>query len=228
MTIQGLVTRIRTEFLDDAEGSVEANFLWKTAHIVSSLNQAERELCRRLYLLHDSTTVEICQISIVAVDGVFPRSYAMDDRILRIERLKFPGVTPPLIRKTTDWLDQHDSGWDEAKGTPSHYVVDADEHSITFNRQPETGGTVTMTVKRLPKLSIIEKNRSTDSPELKQLDDELIHGALKYLFSKPDLEGYDPSLSAKWGNQFETDIKQIEQNRAALNPQENICRAERF
>ncbi len=227
MDIEGLVTRIRTEFLDDANGIREAHFLWKTRHIIASLSQAERELCRKLFLLHDSTTAEICQFSVAAQGGIFPREYPIDDRILRIERLKFPGVTKPLERKTTAWLDQHDPGWDEATGTPSFFTVDSGDFVIAFNRQPITGGTVTMTVKRLPLMPLSEKETSV-SPEVKQLDDELIHGALKYLYIKPDLEGYDPNLSAKWAKQFDADIDQITLNRAAMNPQEYVCRPERF
>jgi len=227
MNIEGLVTRVRTEFMDDAKGLHESQFLWKTPHIIASLSQAERELCRKLFLLHDSTTVAICQLTIAAANGIFPRGYVIDDRILRIERLKFPGVTKPLERKTTAWLDQHDPGWDEAEGTPSFFTVDSGDYIVSFNRKPITGGTVAMTVKRLPLMPLIEK-ATNDSPEIKQLDDEMIHGALKYLYIKPDLEGYDPNLSAKWGKQFDADIEQITLNRAAMNPQEYVCRPERF
>ena len=227
MNIAGLVARIRSEFLDDAVGQNESHFKWKTPHIISSLSQAERELCRRLYLLHDSTTTEICHFTVAAINGVFPREFSIDDRILRIERMKFPGVTKPLMQKTTAWLDQHDQGWDEAEGVPSCYTVDSGDYIVSFNRKPVSAGTVTMMVKRFPLLPLISKQTS-ESPEVKQLDDELIHGALKYLFNKPDLEGYDPALSGKWGQQFEADIEQVEQNRAAMNPQEYVCCPERF
>lgn len=228
MNIEGLVKRIRTEFLDDTVGPSENLYLWKTPQIVAALSRAERELCKRIFLLHDSTTPAVCQLELVAaVDGTFPRTLAFDDRILRIERLKFPGVTQPLAQKTLAWLDQYDPGWDEKNGTPSHYVVDADDFSITFNRQPVSGGTVAMAVKRYPLIPIIEKTEKL-SPEVKQLDDEIIHGALKYLFLKPDLEGYDAALSTKWAAQFESDIEDIIQTRAAINPQQYICRPERF
>ncbi len=227
MNIEGLVKRIRTEFLDDAKGIHESQFLWKTPHIIAAMSQAERDMCRRLFLLHDSTTAAICQVTVAAIESVFPRDYAIDDRILRIERFKFPGITKPLERKTTAWLDQHDPGWDEAVGDPSFFTVDSGDYIIMLNRQPVTGGTAAMTVKRLPLTPLIEK-ATNDSPEVKQLDDEIIHGALKYLYIKPDLEGYDPNLSAKWGKQFDADIEQIVLNRAAMNPQEYVCRPERF
>lgn len=227
MDIKGLVARIRSEFLDDDAGSSEDSYLFKSPHIIASLSHAERELCRRLHLLSDSTTPAICQINLVAVNGVFPRSYGIDDRILRIERLKFPGASRPLLQTTTSWLDRYDQGWDEAEGTPTHYAVDNDDYSITFNRQPLTGGIVSMLVKRLPLMPINIKS-TTESPEIKQRDDELIHGALKYIYLKPDIEGYDPNLATKWANQFEADINQIVLDRAAMNPQEYVCRPERF
>lgn len=223
MTIQELIKRMRIEFLDDL---LEPPF-WPSSNIISSLSQAERELCRRLYLLHDSTTAAICQIPIAATGGIFPRSYAIDNRILRIDRLKYPGITKPLTQTTTAQLDQFDSGWDEATGTPTKYVVDTDDFTITFDRQPTTAGTVNMQVKRLPLIPLLSR-ALTDSPELKQLDYEMIHGALKYLYIRPDAETFNIDLSKKWDNQFETDIQHIIQNRAAMNPQTWVCRPERF
>jgi hypothetical protein len=228
MNLKGLVARIRTEFLSDDVGD-ESSYLWKTPAIVSALGLAERDLARKLYLLADSITPEVCRFSVVAALGVFPRAYAIDDRILRIERMKFPGVTTPLIRKTTEWLDQNDPGWDEAIGTPSHFVADTDNFTVTFNRQPVTGGTVQMNVKRLPLVRLTSSSADlAKSLEVKQLDDELIHGALKYLYLRPDIEGYDAALSKKWENQFETDISVIIQNQAAMNPKEYVCKPERF
>lgn len=227
MRIEGLVTRIRGEFLDDDRGNRESQFIWKTPQIVNALSLAERDLCKRCHLLNDSTTADICRITIAATDGVYPRTVAHDARVLRIQRLKFPGVTTPLTQKNITWLDANDPGWDEKSGTPTHFAVDGDSCAITFNRQPLAGGVVLMTVKRLPLVPINEKD-ATQSPEVKNLDDELIHGALKYLFSKPDLEGYDPNLADKWDRQFERDIKQITQDQAALNPQELVCKPERF
>lgn len=223
MNIKGLVVRIREEFLDDTI----APYLWSEKHITGALALAERELSRRLFLLHDSTTEAICSIAIALVGGAYPRTCAIDDRIIKIERLKFPGITRPLVQTTTEYLDQHDPGWDEAIGTPSRFVVDADACTITFDRQPIAGGTVKLGVKRLPMVPISQKSTS-DSPELKQLDDELIHGALKYLYIKPDHELYDAGLSTKWERQFERDITQIVQNKAAMNPQTWVGRPERF
>lgn len=223
MNIKGLVARIREEFLDD----MEAPYLWSEKHITGALALAERELSLRLFLLHDTTTEAICSIAIALVGGVYPRTCTIDDRIIKIERLKFPGITSPLVQTTTEWLDQHDSGWDEAIGTPSRFVVDADACTITFDRQPVAAGTVKLGVKRLPLIPINQKPTS-ESPELKQLDDELIHGALKYLYIKPDHELYDAGLSAKWEKQFERDIAQIVQNKAAMNPQTWVGRPERF
>lgn len=227
MNLQGLIGRMRAEFLSDDTGTSELDYLFKTPAIVAALVQAERELARRLYLISDSTTAEICHLSVAAVLGVFPRTYALDDRILRIERLKFPGVTQPLIRTTTTKLDEQDPGWDELKGTPTHFVADMESFSVTFNRQPLAGGTAVLHVKRLPLVRLTTKTPNS-SFEIKQLDDELIHGALKYLYLRPDIEGYDAALARKWEVKFEEDIDTITQNKAAMNPQEYICRPERF
>lgn len=229
MTIEGLVSRIREEFLADAVGAETGITFWSTADIVASLNQAERELCRRLYLLSDSTTQDVCQIAIVEEDvGVYARTYLLDNRILKIDRLKWPNVSKPLTQTTTTYLDQFDEGWEDFTGTPTHFVVDSDAFTIIFNRRPIAAATVNMTVKRLPLTPLNEKDATEESPELKQLDDEMIHGALKYLFIKVDVESFNVDLAKKWDNQFETDITFLRQNRAAMNPYVPICKPERF
>lgn len=226
MTITELIARARVEFLDDVTGASSASF-WKDSHIIAALSQAEQELCRRLYLLHDSSTAAICSITIAATLGVYSQSYQIDNRILRIERLKYSGVTSPLRQTTTAWLDQNDEGWDEATGIPSYYVVDTDSYTLTFNRKPLASATVSLQVKRLPLISLANK-LETATPELQNLDDTLLHGAMKYLFLKPDAETFGIDLSKKWDNQFETDIQHIIQNKAAMNPQIAVCRPERF
>ncbi len=219
MTIEDLVARVREDFLDDTK----APYFWSDANIITALSNAERELCKRLFLLSDLTTVAICTIPVLS--GT--RSYSLDSRVLRIERLKLSGVAQPLLRTTVEILDRDCPGWEDTTGVPEFYILEAGANSIIFDKTPAAGYTASLTVKRLPLFTLQEKETSA-SPELQQLDDELIHGALKYLYLKPDAETFNIDMSKKWDNQFETDVKAIVQNKAALSPQSIYCRPERF
>jgi hypothetical protein len=223
MSLGDLVQRIRAEFISDTTGNDEARYLWKTPGIVSALMQAERELCRRVFCITDSTTPAICQLA-VAPGG---RSYVTDNRILQVKRLKFPGVALPLPQKTTPLLDAQDPRWDEASGTPTCFVRDQGKNVLTFDRSLTVNGTVQMIVTRLPLVRLTYQDLNSDM-ETTGLDDELIHGALKYLYLRPDIEGYDAKLSAYWRDQFEADIATILLDRAAGGPSETVSQPEFF
>lgn len=225
--LKGLVARMRDEFLDDVEGAETGDSKWSTPNLVSALNSSERELCRKLFLLSDSTSPDICQISIALISGAFPRTFPISDKIVRIERLKYPGVTKPLPQKTIQYFDEKDPGWDEKSGVPTMFAVDFESFTLTFNRQPEASGTVNMGVKRLP-LNDLSPDSMVAYPEIRQYEDELIHGALKWAYLKDDSRTFDPVRAGIWEKAFQKDIDRITQDKAAMNPQEYICRAERF
>ena len=227
MDIKGLVKRMREEFLNDTEGSTEDDYRWKTANLVAALSASQRELSKAPLFLISDTSSSICQITVALVEGIYPRSYAIDERVLRIERLRFPGVVKPLTSATVEQLDAEEPGWDDRKGTPSRYTVDFETGLLTFNRQPLSGGVVSMSVKRLPLLNFSDTKLDA-SPEIKQRDDELIHGALKYAYLKDDKLTYDPSRASAWAAIFEKDKTQIRQDQAAYNPQILVMRPERF
>jgi hypothetical protein len=242
-TVQEIITRIKTEFLDDNRGGTDAQAQWRTADLVAALNSSEREIAHRLLLIQDSITPSVCRINIAKVSGVYPQSYAHSPKIVRIERLMYPNVALPLPRKTLEQFD-NEAGirdnsdypiryigtnvtWQGQKGTPFAYTLDFSRGYVTFNRVPTVTGVVTMTVKRLPLVNMTADNLET-SPEIQEYDDVLIHGALKYAYLKDDSETFDPVRSGVWSKQFEADIKQIELDQAALNPRSYIMRPERF
>ena len=228
MDLSGLAGRMRDEFLDDTTGS-DAERRWPLQNLYSALISAEKEIASRLLLISDSTTPSICQITVTMVNGAYPRTYAISDRILRIERLRFPNVLKPLSQKTVAQLDREDSGWDDATGVPAAYTVDYNTAQLTFNRVPTSGGIATMSVKRRPVTERIAADRRGDSSlEIKSYDEPIIHGALKYAYLKNDSQTFDPVRSKVWAGVFETDIKQIQQDMAAFNPQTLVMQPEAF
>lgn len=231
--VADIVTRLRTEFLDDAIAASEEDYRWQTADIVAALNWAHNELARRLLLIEDFSTAEVCEISVDADgDGNYPRIVSFHEKVLRVTRAIFPGITTPLIRTTRGVLDQYDSGWEARTGTPTHYVVDVNSKKITFNRQPTSGGTVTLGVKRKP-ITIFTTADAlatadpapTLTPEF-DYDDELCHAALVKLYLKDDKKVFDPKRSQYWASFHDDNIRSILREQAALSPDIHIMRPE--
>lgn len=246
MDLQGLALRMRDEFLIDGAGVTDKENFWPLPNLYSALISAEKELVRRLHLIYDASTPSICQIAIAAVNGVFPRSYPLNDRIIKIKRLMYPGQSRPLPQKSLEQLDQEFqpsglysddyrnsggsmSSWDTQTGVPTAFTLDYISGYLTFNRQPLVAGIAHMAVKRLPLTDRVAIDaRATATLEVKQYDEEIIHGALKYAYLKDDSQTFDPVRSALWAKTFEADIQRIQQDRATLNPQPYVMRPERF
>lgn len=213
-----LVDRLRTEFLDDAVGAIEDDYRWKTAEILAGLSWAQDQLARRLLLIEDSTTVAVCQATIsVLGDGTYPRTFNLHNKVLRVEMLLFPGITRPLVQASVGFLDQFDPGWHEKTGNPTHFTVNPQSRAITFNRQPTSGGTALLTVKRLPLVAFTMAGIDSEATEI-DYDTELMHGALVKLYGKDDKRTFNPTRSRKWSQQFDQDIREIMRDRAALSP----------
>jgi hypothetical protein len=177
-------------------------------------------------LIGDSTTAETCQVTVAAGDdGAFPRTVAISPKVLRVDRLKFPGLTTPLRQTSQAALDCRDPGWDEKTGTPAAFFVSPVESTLTFNRQPVTGGTVALAVRRLPLQDFTVGGLSAGVPERLEffgLDDAVCHAALKYLYMRDDKKTFDPQRASLWSSQLEEDIRQIIRHRAEISPDEPL------
>jgi len=225
-----LVTRLREEFLDDPVQADESDNGWKTPMLVAGLHAAQEELARRLFCITDATTAAVntfplCSFAIADVDGVFPQSYVISRKILKVNQLFYPGVTNPLTQKSRLFLDQFDPGWVGKSGTPTLFCTDYETGKVTFNRVPEADGTAKMNVCRLPlKRLSAASSGLTESPEIQEWDDQLIHGALKWAYILDDNHVQDKAAAKRWLDVFEIDISLLTINKAALSPQAWVTR----
>ncbi len=255
-TLGELTEQIREDFLDDVTGP-EKRRLWSKRNIANAINQSQREIARRCLLIQDSTTNEICFLNLAVnqVTGLYPQSIPLSPKILRIRFVLFPNHRPnpypfdkqrgnyPLIRTSTDFMNNHQeydqvfrtpfgrSGWIGRKGMVERYLTDFQLGSLTFDREPLWGGTIQIGVNRLP-LSDLKASEPDTELEIREYDLALIHGALKYLYSKgykrEETETHDPIKESRWRNEFEADIKQITQDQAALQPRLIQCIPEQW
>ncbi|OPY82500.1 MAG: hypothetical protein A4E65_00800 [Syntrophorhabdus sp. PtaU1.Bin153] len=163
---------------------------WSNADLISYINQRRNEFARRTLYWRDSATALICSITGIIGTGDYP----LDERIIRLERVKGSWRDTPLIRKTVSWMDTHKAGWEAAADAdPLYYLVDKVTGYLTVWPKPATPGTIALTVSRLPlaqlTLSDIEKTPTAtplDFPLMWQ--EHLIDGVLSSAYGKPDSE----------------------------------------
>ena len=244
-TLGELTEQIREDFLDDVTGP-EKKRLWSKRNIAAAFTQAQREIARRCLLIQDSTTNSVCFLNLTQdpVTGHYPQTTPLSPKVLRVRFVLFPErIDSParrsgryeLMRTNADFLNDHDDrrfenrSWIGRRGRPERYMTDFQLGALTFDKEPEWGGTVQIGVIRLP---LIDPKQPTDEFEIREYDLALIHGALKYLYSKgykrEDTETHDPIKESRWRNEFEADIKQIIQDQAALQPRLIQCRPEEW
>lgn len=229
-TVAELVKRMREEFLDDPAAEDESDNGWKTPMLVAGLNAAQEEITRRLLCITDASTaavggIPLCSLTIAAVAGVFAQSWTVSRKIIKINQLFYPGVRLPLKQRSRLYLDQFDPGWLGKSGTPTEFCTDYETGKITFNRVPTAAGTVTMNVFRLPLARLSATSAGLQaSPELQEMDDQLIYGGLKWSYVLDDNHVQDKKAADRWSNAFEASLSLLTVNKAHLSPQAWVTR----
>jgi hypothetical protein len=193
MTISVLtaVTRLRQR-LDDFGGDTNTNYwqtsdagcLWKNDELVTYLNEAQKETCRR-HPIVDSTS-DLCSITLVADTA----TYDLDPLILAVERAYVNGADEVLIKR--NYRDDIDSQSYEEPDETLYYVEDGNLHSLTLIAAPTASGTLVLTVKRLPLEDLTWRSAAAAGRVYLELDDLFFEDLLLYAtylaFSKRDTD----------------------------------------
>lgn len=185
------VTRLRQR-LDDQGGDAGTNYwqtsdagcLWKNDELVTYLNEAQKETCRRHPII-DSTS-DLCGITLVAGTA----TYDLDPLILAVERAYVTGADDVLIKR--NYRDDIDTQSYVAPDTTLYYVEDGSLHNITLIAAPAAAGTLELTVKRLPLEDLEWMSVSAARGAELEVDDFLFGDILLYAsylaFSKRDAD----------------------------------------
>lgn len=196
MNVGSLLEIVRTE-LDDA---VEP-FLWKTPELVEHCDDAQNEACRRGRLIVDSSTEKTCQIALEAGTAV----YALDARIIRVNRAKVAGESLPMKFCMSRDLDARYAGWeDDTAPTPTVIVPDWETGLIRVVPAPTVDGTLAMTVVRLPLTPLTGVDQALEIRAHYQRN--LRHWIAHRAYLKRDSETYDPKKAAEALAYFEREF----------------------
>lgn len=192
MTLEELITQFRL-MADDTE----LPYQWSDEELELFFNEAEVEACRRAALIIDSTTDEVCNLTISSGTSV----YDLDPRIIYVRRVKLASKRDPIKPVKFELMDEFCPGWEDRTGTVDRYVVGMDSRKLRLYREPTAADSAVITVVREPLQRMALNTES--SPEIpERYHYALIHWVLYRAYSKKDAETNDKELASININEF--------------------------
>jgi len=182
-----LLEVVRTE-IDDRQEPL----LWSDAELMEYADDAQNEACRRARLLVDSENETVCRITLEAGTA----TYALDPRVIRVERAIVAGEVLPLRMCLRRHADRMLPGWEDLDdGLPEILIPDWQSRSIRLVPAPEAAGTLRLTVVRLPLAAL---NDLEDEPEIPEhFHRNLRHWIIHRAYLKRDSETFDEKAGLK-------------------------------
>lgn len=159
--------QLRTNVKNVLADNTTTDQRWSDSELTTYANNGENEACKRAHVLIDSTTAAIVTITTVTGTSI----YTISDKILKIPRAIMTGGTKPLIQTTKRALDLSYPSWESDSGAIRSFFV-GDTNKITVYKNPSAGGTLNLTVSRLPTTAM---SADGDTPEI----DEQYHKGIE-------------------------------------------------
>ena len=198
------LTTLFRQRVDDLPGDIvdkstpwqndDDGLLWKNDEICSYADEAQQELFLRRYK-KDSTTAAVTQITVSASTSIYP----FDKRIMAIERVRFVHSADDefvQVKTTHSILDRNFTNWQkDDDGVVKNYLEDFENRSLTLYRTPTLGGTLFLTVRRLPllRLSWSLRHKLLEADDENQLD--MLDWMMFRAYLKRDAETENPDLA---------------------------------
>lgn len=183
-----------------AVDDVVAPYLWSDDEAFEYLNDAEREACRRIRALVDSSTTAVCQLT-VDTTGIA----VLDERVLFVRKARIAGRMP-LRRKNMQDMEECLPTWEDAAAStyPEAFIPDWETGKLRFHPKPLSSVTVMLSVVRDP---MAEMNDRSDTPELNaRYHRSLVHWMAHRAYSKPDEETFRPEQATAAEKRFEAEF----------------------
>lgn len=235
MKLSELLDYIGTDLLDDRAALLEgvSDSIWSDVAIVRQLNEAQRVMCRRAWILKDADFANsvdgdgnpICQIQLVQDQT----DYAFHKSILHIESARLSDSELDLLQvtyqdnriRTSPWVEDPDF-WDinsiqvELSGRPSRWSADIGTRIIRLRRKPDAASallTVNFAVTRMPARPLDVKDTDAE-PEIPEEYHMIIaRAAAGRLLQHPTVDSEMRALGNSWITEFEAECKEARRDR---------------
>lgn len=196
MTTPELIIALR-ELLDDEQQP----YLWKDSALVRYLNDAERQACRRAYLIIDRQTSAICNVTLSASVA----SYTLHSKVLQLRRVVVGSGPSPLLVYTKEELDalQDIGGTDWASITPGipELVIHEANDELIFYPPPQSADVAYLEVARLPLIDLTNDNSSSPEVPLMYQEDLILWGAHR-AYMKNDSDTLNLGLAKEYETKY--------------------------
>lgn len=229
MKLSELLAHVGGVMLDDRtdmlSGSPDQLFSDET--IVRYLNEAEKFLCRRAWVLTDDETPAVCQITLAT--GV--AEYALHKSVLFVKTARLADSDVDLTRagyddnrlrtgdiNSPDYWDVN-SALTDTPGRPSVFSTDSGVRKIRFGRVPsstENGLKVNLSVVRLPLIPLDVSDQEAE-PEVDEDHHMLLatYAAGKCL-QNPNIDAELRSQGREWVSEFYAAVRDARRDNLAL------------
>ncbi|MDQ8046832.1 MAG: hypothetical protein REI11_19670 [Patulibacter sp.] len=206
MTAGELLGLFRLE-IDD----LEAPFLWTDAEVLSYIDDAQKEFCRKTDGLSDATTPAVTQLPIAVGDSFLP---------LHPSILKIRGVTRADTGRTVEVLNNEDLAakrlrFDGHPGRLQYLVIGEERNKARVYPLPNEAVQLQLLVFRLPLVRITAVGQELEVSDEHQVG--LMHWLKKRAYLKQDADAFDKLKAADFEQRFYAfcaEVKEEERRKA--------------
>lgn len=164
---------------------------WSDEEVVSYINEAITEACERAWLIEDSTTPEVCRITLRADKAI----YELHPSVIKVKRVTFDGRA--IDETSTEAMDMLAPEWEEETDTtPRAFILANDQGIRPYPIPSESGGVLNLTVYRNP-IDPMSLTRPKAEPEIHERHQlRMLHWAYRCAMLKRDSVTYNPEAAA--------------------------------
>ena len=179
-------------------------YLWSDTLLLRLGTEAQKEACRRSRLLVDSSTADLCLMTL----PIGTQSITLDKRIIFVRRVKLASADLPLQKIHRKDLDMLAPGWETAGASETvNYCTNYETGKMYFHTKLPAEDTLRMTVIREP-LADLALSGPAVNPEIPPRHHEkLVHWMFYRALNMRDVEEkYDPSVAKEELLRFEAEF----------------------
>lgn len=179
-------------------------YRWSDAVLTEHANDAVRQFAIRKRLILDRSTAEVCSYAVDA-DAT---TVTLHDAVLSVRSARWSDRNEgPLHLTTLKRMDRNFPDWpNQAAGTPSHLILDANTGSVELWPKPSAAGTLSLAVWRTP-LESEKLESDDDEPVIDRVFHRDLLDWIEHLaFLTPEGEAGDLERSDRAGQRFTSKV----------------------
>lgn len=231
MTLEELLDYVAAEYLDDRTEMLDGDpdSLWSDSLVVRYLNEAQRIITRRSWVLIDTGNVDAGRITLATGKVLYP----LHKSVLRVFDATYDTDVAPLARATDEQIRQRPTDYEDfvdlsavtalTPGRPLAIATDAGTRMLRITPAPaaaQNGKRLALKVARMP-VCYLDLNKMAESPEVpEEWHMELGRYAAGRCLTMPTIDGEARVLGRTLLTEFNDAVRlaRQERHRAEMAP----------